>query len=359
MMKPETVRRDTRWGALFFGLLVLGVVGLGVLLWRLNNTAADDLPAPFPPTAGAPVVSVSTPTPARAAPTIPRYRDDTPRYIPTSFPPTATPPPEPAPPRVDHINGIHIGRFLQLSPAVVDQVRVIYGRGQAQGRDPQAFAKLGDSTIAHPYFMADFDSGRYVLGAYDYLQPTIDHFRGSFGRESVAVRVGLHTWSVLDPMWSGGGCLGGEHILACEIRLHNPSFIFIRLGSNDAGAAASVRRNLRLIVMYSMERGVVPILGTKADRFEGVHDTNNAIIREVAATFNLPLLDYDLLAETLPNRGLAADRVHMTSFRPLDYTQPTAFQRGHSVHNLSALMTLEVLLKIVRGQPLPYLLSGG
>ncbi|TVR22938.1 MAG: hypothetical protein EA396_04900 [Anaerolineaceae bacterium] len=352
----DILRRDARWGALFFGLLILGVVGLGVVLWRLNNTAADDLPAPVPPTAGPPVVSQVTPTPARAAPTIAPYQDEAPRYIPTSFPPTATPPPAP---RVDHINGVHIGHFLRLNPAIVDQVRIIYRRGQTQGRNPQAFAKLGDSTIAHPYFMADFDSGRYYLGAYDYLQPTIDYFRGSFGRESVAVRVGLHTWSVLDPMWSGGGCLGGEHILACEIRLHNPAFIFIRLGSNDAGAVAAVRRNLRLIVLYCIERGVVPVLGTKADRFEGAHDANNSIIREVAAEFNLPLLDYDLLAETLPNRGLAADRVHMTGFRPPDYTQSTAFQRGHSVHNLSALMTLEVLLKIVQGRPLPHLLTGG
>jgi hypothetical protein len=52
------------------------------------------------------------------------------------------------------------------------------------------------------------------------------------------------------------------------------------------------------------------------------------------------LWDFDLVAQTLPGRGLDADGVHMTTFYAHDYTLPEAFQRGHSVHNLTALIVL-------------------
>ncbi len=369
---------------LYIVLIAAAVVVLGLVVWQLNNTSADSEPAPPPPTARVDVsltpaaVAISAPThtltasptvtpshtptptitsaPLHTTPTIAPYSALQPLRLPDDLPTTRTPAPIP---RVDHINGMHISTFIKLSADVQATVQSIYVRGQVLGRNPQAFSKLGDSTIAHPFFMGYFGDGRYNLGAYGYLQPVIDHFTDSFRRESVAVRIGLHTWSVMDPMWAGGLCVPGEHMLACEFRLNNPAFLFIRLGSNDAGVPGTVERSLRQIIVYSMESGVVPILGTKADRFEGATNINNNIIRNLAAEFNVPLWDFDVLAGTIPGRGLTNDRVHMTNFFPLDYAQRGAFERGHSVHSLSALMMLEVMLDVVQGHPLPPMVGGG
>jgi hypothetical protein len=247
-------------------------------------------------------------------------------------------PPPPA------INGMAFESVIVLPEGVRENIRAIYAHGQALGNNPRAFSKLGDSTIEHPYFLGRFDDGPYNLGAYGYLKGAIDYFSGSFRRESVAVRRGLHTWSVLDPMWAPKPtCNPGEHMLACEFRLNRPSVLFIRLGTNDAGIPGTTDENLREIVEYAINSGVIPVLGTKADRHEGASNINNTIIRQVAADYQIPLWDFDLIAQTMPGRGLDQDGVHLTTFFAHDYTRPEALQRGYGVYNLTALMMLDMI----------------
>ena len=74
--------------------------------------------------------------------------------------------------------------------------------GQSLGRNHNAFSKLGDSVTLTDHYLTRFDSGHYVLGPYEYLQSTIDHYNGSFGRYGVATKVGLHAWSIFDPLWA-------------------------------------------------------------------------------------------------------------------------------------------------------------
>jgi hypothetical protein len=162
----------------------------------------------------------------------------------------------------------------------------------------------------------------------------------------VAVRRGLHSWSVFDPMFATGDCQPGENMVACEFRLHNPSILFIRLGTNDVGVPESFDRNMRQLVEFCITNGVIPVLGTKADRFRDPADTNNGLIRQIAADYRVPLWDFDLIAQTIPNHGLDSDGVHLTTFFAHDYTQYDALQRGHGVNNLTALMMLDSILRI-------------
>ena len=253
----------------------------------------------------------------------------------------------PAGPPPGQVNGIPYSSFVILPDNVRQNARAIYARGQELGNNPRAFSKMGDSTIEPPHFLTRFDSGPYNLGDYAYLQDVIDYFAGSFGRESIAVRRGLHAWSVDDPLWADKTyCQANETVLACEFRLHKPSLLLIRLGSNDVGVPESFRQSMGTIVQYAIDNGVIPVLGTKADRNEG-GDINNAIIREIAAQYQVPLWDFDAVANTIPGRGLSEDNVHMTFFYSHDYTDPTAFQTGHGVHNLTALILLDELWKQV------------
>ena len=233
-----------------------------------------------------------------------------------------------------------------MPESVRQNVQAIYAAGQALGRNPRAFAKVGDSTIHPDHFLSRFDSGPYNLGEYAYLQATIEQYRGSFGRHSAAVRIGLHAWTVFDPIYANKSiCLPDEHVLACEFRLHNPAIVLVRLGSNDIGAPSLYESNMRQIVQFSIESGVIPVLGTKADRREGSNQ-NNDILRQIAADYQIPLWEFDIVAGTLPGRGLDVDGVHMNTFYAHDYTQPVAFQRGHAMHNLTALLVLDAIWQL-------------
>jgi hypothetical protein len=257
--------------------------------------------------------------------------------------PTPTNTPTPLPPT--NINGVPIESIVVLPAEVIGNARQIFARGQELGLNAEAFSKVGDSTIENPHFLARFDEGTYDLGEYVYLELVIDQFTGSFGRQGMAVRRGFHSWSITDPMWADkDNCLPNETPIACEIRINRPAVLLIRLGSNDAGVPGSFDFNVRQVVDYALEQGVLPVIGTKADRFEGEDDANNSILRQIASDYNLPLWDFDLVASTIPGRGLYEDDVHLTFFYPHDYTQSQALQTGHGVHNLTALMVLDAFI---------------
>jgi LysM repeat protein len=255
------------------------------------------------------------------------------------------------PPRGDAtINDIPIEDYVIMDEVTRQHVREIFALGQTLGRDPRAFSKVGDSTIENPYFMDRFDTpDGYNLASYAWLQPAIDWFRGSFSRDSVAVRVGMHSWTIMDPMWADPyQCPGGESPLECEFRLHNPAFVIFRIGSNDVGVAEYVENSMRDAIEYSLEQGVVPIIGTKGDRHEG-SNANNEVFRRLAEEYRIPLWDFDALAGSIPNRGMGSDGTHMTTFYLHDYSSPVAFQTGHGVHSLAALVMLDSLWRVIYG----------
>ncbi len=267
---------------------------------------------------------------------------------PTPAPPTPIPTAAPLlePPQSVPVNGVAWEQLIVLPPEAVVHIREIAAAGRALGRNPHAYSKVGDSTTENPHFLARFDDGPYNLGSFAHLQPVIDQFRGSHGRDSIAVRIGLHAWTANDPMWADPGlCLPNETPVACEIRAHNPAILLIRLGTNDVGVPDMFDANIRRIVDTAIAAGVIPVIGTKGDRHEGSNE-NNEILRRIAADYRIPLWDYDRVAETLPERGLDVDASHMLTFYAHDYSDPVAFTRGHAMHNLTALMALDAVWRV-------------
>jgi hypothetical protein len=308
-----------------------------------------------------PIIFSAGPTGGRGPEATPVSLESVAIENPTIEPPTATPEPptpepqpsaDPLPPAIDPplqmpVNGVAWETIIVLPADVIDRSREINGVGQATGRNPRAYSKVGDSTTELPHFLARFDTGPYNLGDYAYLQPAVDHFNGSHSRDSIAVRTGLHAWTANDPAWAPPGlCLPNETPVQCEIRVHNPAVILIRLGTNDVGVPGMFDGNIRQVVETAIANGVLPVIGTKGDRHEGSNE-NNDILRRIAADYQIPLWDYDRLADTLPGRGLDVDFAHMNTFYAHDYTDPTAFTRGHAMHNLTALMMLDALWRSV------------
>ena len=314
--------------------------------------------APQPtPTITLPPTFTPTATPRPATPTPPT----TDQVAAVAPPPAGTPSPTPTPTPINHIttlNDLPYTDFIILGPETEAHVREIYARGQQLGRNPHAFSKLGDSLIATKHFLRVFDGmdpnlGEYNLGDYAYLQETINYFRGSFHRYGRAVRLGMNTRMVFNPKWADEEACGpGINMLDCEIWDHNPSFMFIQLGTNDHRSLSEFRRNYERIVEYLIYHGIVPILFTKADRLADPGNANNQIIRDIARDYHVPLIDFDRLADTLPNRGLKSDNIHLNAPRRYDYSQPETFQHGTAIHSLAALIMLDHLRSLV-AQPAP------
>lgn len=247
-------------------------------------------------------------------------------------------------PGLVNVNALSAEVFLIMPEEVKDHIRQVHALGAKLGRDPQAFSKLGASVTDTFHFLGRFDTGPYDLAQYTYLQPAIDHYSGSFERDSVATVRALHSAAVFDPLWATQReCKGNESVIECEFRLHNPSIMIIYLGTNDLGPGRRFEENMREIIEYLLENGVIPIMTTKADRFEGEDNRNNIIVQSLAAEYRIPLWDYDRVAETIPGKGLGEDEVHMTFFDPYDYTMPRAYETGYGMLNLTALMMLDAV----------------
>ena len=163
------------------------------------------------------------------------------------------------------------------------------------------------------------------------------------------MRRGLHSWSWNNPTWADKDqCLPDEGPVACEYRVFKPSVSFIVLGSNDVGVPEYFRTSMEELVKFTIEQGVIPIIVTKADRHEGDSNINNIILKETAAKFNVPMLDFDAVAGTMPNRGIdPADGTHLMFYYAHDYSVPVAFTKGHGVHDLTSVITLDKLWRVL------------
>ena len=313
-----------------------------------QSVAAIANPAPLSlatPTASA------TPTPVATARVFPSR---TPTATPTATatatpPPPPTPTPSPTPTRdpATLVNGVPVEHFVVMPPATVANVRRIFARGQELGRNPRAFSKLGDSISLTSHYFARFDQKRYNLGPYRALQPTIEYYDNSFERFGMAVRIGLLAWisfrpGVADPTM----CRPDEHMVGCELRLHNPSILIIRLGTNDIAPGDAFERAIRHAIEMSIDAGVIPLLVTKSDRFEG-DNRHNETLRALAAEYAVPLWDFDLVAGTLPNRGLGGDAVHLTMYAADDYTDPATLSFGYPLSDLTGLFALDAIRRAV------------
>jgi hypothetical protein len=272
-----------------------------------------------------PVASLPAPTLAVASPTV--------EFLPS---PTSTPlPPD------------SWEKLPVIPDTISNTVREIYRRGLTLGNNPHVFSRIGDCTSAAPGFLVGFDRN-YNLGEYTYLQPTIDYFQGSFERPSLAAKAGLNSSGLLTTLWTGEECLKNENLLTCQYRLDHPSFAIISIGTNEAyyihQNPASFETNMRVIIEDTIAQGIVPILGTKADDFEGDNSINPTIAR-LAKEYGIPLWNFWLAAQPLPNHGMVdASHLSTVSYNNFtDFSIPHSMEFGMQVRNLTALQMLDFL----------------
>ncbi len=238
---------------------------------------------------------------------------------------------------------------LPVIPYITPNSVQIFQRGQKLGNHPNAFSKVGDCGSTPAWFLGDFDRGPryYNLGHYTYLQEVIDHYHGSFNRISLAALAGYNTASVLTPLWSDKKHCGmDESPLECEYRVQKPAIALITLGANDVFHLDSFEVQMRKVIETTIQHGIIPVLATKPDNVEGDHKINRIIV-SLATEYDIPLWNYWLAVQTLPNHGLQEDGVHIT-FASNDFSNPLNLEAGWPIRNLTALQVLDQLYKVLK-----------
>lgn len=239
-----------------------------------------------------------------------------------------------------------------MIPFVSKTARELYQRGQSNGNDPRAFSKVGDGEISAEWFFTAFDRGEayYDLGPYQNLVAVIEHFEGSFGRLGVAARRGFNTERILDPSESDEKlCVAGESPLTCELRLQRPAFVILSLGTNQAWEPEEFEQGMRHILDILVSENIVPILSTKGDNLEGDHRINRTIAC-LAQEYDIPLWNFWLAIQPLPQHGLQSDLEHLT-YGITDFDDEHALQSAWTNRNLTALQALDAVWRAVTAQP--------
>ncbi len=301
-----------------------GFATLALLLAGLLSSCSGITPTAANTSTGQPVTRTSPPLTATAQPSATALPEG-----PTAVPATSTPDPD-------------TWQAAPILPEVSPAMRRVYELGQSLGNDPHAFSKVGDSETFTNWFLAPFDQepATYDLGPYIDLQEVIDYFKGSFARQSLAARQGFNAASVFAPLWADPTlCQPGETPLVCEFHIHRPSYVFILLGTNDYLHLDEFEGQLRKIVEYSLEQGVVPIIGLKADNLEGNGSVNRTLYH-LSQEYQLPLWNFWKAVQGLPSNGLDEDNAHLT-FGVNEFGNPEAMLRAWPVRNLTALQTLD------------------
>jgi hypothetical protein len=281
---------------------------------------------------------ISTPEPTKAVTpsAMPRLNGDH-QYVPTP------------PPLVRHPVPVTGVDTVELTPEdwkawpvlpveISAEMQQLYQQGVRNGTDPKAFSIIGDCQSQPEVFMAVFDTDPDVLAMLPpYLRETADHFSGSFARNSPTVRDGITAGAVLWTEWAnkyhqGLVCQPGETPLTCELRVNNPSIVFIHIGTHWE---TRNHRYLTLIVETIKEHGAVPVMVTKADNREGDERINLESVR-VAQEQGIPVWNFWASVQDTPNNGLENNNAMYLN------------EEAVEIHRYSALQVLDKIWRAVK-----------
>ena len=259
--------------------------------------------------------------------------------------------------------------FPFADAAALDTARAVAVRGFALGRRADVFMKVGDSNTDNEPFAANgyltplgaagYDPGAMglaalgpaVLDAWATFRAPVDGLGNSFTRPSAAARPGFSTADVLAN-------------LAGEIAATNAGMALVMIGTNDATRVTdpgAFRTRLTQIVGALEAAGVVPVLSTIPDHLlnGGVYRAGaaalNQVIADVAGDNHVPLWNLFRQLQGLPNAGLDAGGLHLSTVATVPGDLTAAGQlSGQGQHNLGALEVLAWYRQsVVGGGPEP------
>lgn len=351
---------------MILALIVLSGCGQEITAQAAESPTETPLPPPIPthipltstptPTLTATPTLTYTPIPTEtatftASPTETATLTPTPSSTPTRTPrPTSTPTPTVILPTRD----ANIPYTVHLS-GINEKMRRTYLKGQALGRNPRAISRIGDCEVVNPAFLSPIDSGEYNLGAFDYLQPTVDHFVGSFQYPGAASWDAAKLDVLLDPMWANPNvCTRGENPIECELRTHNAAVMFIYIQPNYVpNWSATYRNDLKRALQLALDRGVIPILSTYItwNGAEHISTETNRDVKEVGEEMGVLVWDFQASTVNLSNGGDAGNwHMSVSPYGSMNFSDPRNFEYAMTIRNLEALQVLDILRRQIMFQ---------
>jgi len=290
-------------------------------------------------------IQVNGPVPVRGQPkatSVTQVTDDSP-----AISATASLAPIPTPARKQPLPADAWRKMPVVPTGVSDRARAIYEHGLAHGTDPTHFSIIGDCQNVSSYFMSAYDRpGEYSLGdKYSYLQPTINYYKGSFSRKSLAVKGGFNAAAVISPLRADPkSCKSGESPLDCELRTWKPSIVIVSMETWwSEKPAEEYDKYMRRVLDRIIATGALPIIATKADNLEG-NNAINATVAQIAYDYNIPMWNFWAAVQPLPHHGLSGDGFHLTFARNF-FDDPFRMKSAWPWRNLTALQTLDAVHK--------------
>ena len=300
-----------------------------------TDTATPFLPGPFEPSSTP--LSSATPEPLPTVTTSPLPLPSV--TLTSSATPTVSPTPLPWTLGLDPAEW----KAWPVLPVVPSGMREVYDLGQSRGNAPHAFSVFGDCQSEPDVFWGRYDTDpAAVAGLSSGLQETVAWFAGSFERESPTAQSGMTAGALLWAEWHRGryGCSYAETPVTCELRLHHPSFVFIHVGTHYEARNINY---LRRVIDQLLAAGVVPILVTKADNRER-DERVNADYAALAVEYDIPLWNFWLAVDDLPDRGLYT-RANMPLQGSIYLTEEAL-----EIQRLTGLQALDTVWRAVTGR---------
>ncbi|MDX2088444.1 MAG: SGNH/GDSL hydrolase family protein [Kofleriaceae bacterium] len=246
-----------------------------------------------------------------------------------------------------------------LSPLTADLVANLRAVHATSAGSDAVFAKIGDSHTVSTSYLACFAGTNVDLDSRD-LASTVAHFKAGdaagttpYQRVSLAATVG----------WSAGAVLTGSPTrLQQEVDAVDPAFATVMFGSNDIGGNRIdlYGQNMATIVDTLLAQGIIPIMSTIPPRDDSATADRmvpryNAVVRAIAQTRGIPLVDLHRELVPLPAHGLASDGIHLqTGGGGACNLDAAGLMFGNNVRNLHVLATLDRLRRtVVESEPAP------
>ena len=299
---------------------------------------AEATPAPVVPPTRAPTETLPALAYAPLPTATPKPRTFSPITPAPTRTSTATPAPEMEEPEAA------AWKALPVIPESIDPtLQKVYERGLRLGNNPNAFSIFGDCQARPVEFFGVFETDLSVIESLSpELREVVDHFGGSFNRESSTAQDGTTPGSLLWTQWHRGeyGCTFAETPVECELRVHRPSFVIIQVGTHFESRNTEY---LRRVILQLLDAGVVPILATKADNREKDERINRDIAM-LASEYDLPLWNFWAAVSDLPNRGLYT-RDDRPLQGPIYLTEEAA-----EIHRMTGLAALNAVWRAVAGE---------
>lgn len=240
-----------------------------------------------------------------------------------------------------------------LTPTVARTLASVAASGLG-GED--VFISVGDSITVSGGNLRCFAEDDVDLGEFDSLSTTLQRFRADggrdpFARDSLAARVGkTAAWALR----------GTPSPLERELSAMEPSLALVQYGTNDmqfgstfASAMPGFYTSMGDLLDVLLDDGVVPIMFTIPPRVDRADAASwvpmyNLVIRGLAQSRHLPLVDLNLALSEIPGHGLVGDGVHLNR-APSGACDLSAegLAYAYNNRNAAALMALERVSRVL------------